>query len=723
MLREFASVTLLVATALGILLCFRRRWQGPDEPFPLRTAVVRAAIALGLLTLVAVEGLSAVSAFRAVPLALVWTFALVLAWGTALSAKGQPRVPTSATGTMAPASAPASMAFDVALVACALAVSLALVTALAAPPNNSDSMAYHMPRVAHWLANASVRHYRTFHPAQLITPPFGDYSIAVIQALTATDRLANIVQWLAYVGAAVVASLIAARIGGGRDAQIFAALVVLTIPMAALQASTTQADLFTAFWFLVFVAIVVDRPSLTNALWAGATLGIGMLTKPTFALVGAPFGVLWALRWVRPGKGKASAARRGLLGSVAVMAVMGVALLLVTPHSIRVARTFATGPWGAGREAARTRNTAPGLVSLASNALRDTVLHLPIPGYGRAVVRLHEALALDPNDPRTTHVFDMSFSDVANKWIRPLTPNEDAAGNPLHLVVALGFAVLALFRRPRDKTAAWAVVIGVTASAGWLLMQIPFKWQPWTARFDLPFFAVVAVPIGIAMARVPRRVATILVGLFALAALPALLLAVHRPLVNLAAVAAWPPWVWSILGLGGVALAVGRRNGSASRTRARDAIVIAGAVVLVAAAVQVGARVFAQSSYPPMSILTADSVDVMFRGRPALAAPYVAAAQRLRASDCHVIGLEMQRDDWEYPVWRLLGSSADRGPRICSVAVDDELVRLPPPETAEPCAVLSTLVDSAFDGVPGWSREVVATAPVVTLHWRAAAPP
>ncbi|HEY2389349.1 MAG TPA: glycosyltransferase family 39 protein, partial [Candidatus Binatia bacterium] len=646
--------------------------------------MVRAAIALGLLTLVSVEGLSAFSAFRAIPLALLWSFALVLAWCTALSTEHEPRIPPSLTGRTARASAPAPTAFRVALVACAVAVCLALVTALVAPPNNSDSMAYHMPRVAHWLENASVRHYRTFHPAQLIVPPFGDFSIAVIQALAATDRLANMVQWLAYVGSGVVASLIVARIGGNRDAQAFASLVVLTIPMAALQASTTQADLFTAFWFLVFVAIVVDRPSLTNALWAGATLGIGMLTKPTFALVGFPFGVLWALRWVRPGAGKASAARRGFLGSAAVIAVIGIALLLVTPHSIRVARTFATGPWGAGREAVRTRNAAPGLPSLASNVLRDTVLHLPIPGYGRAVVRLHEALGLDPNDPRTTHLFDLTFTDVANTWNRPLTPNEDAAGNPVHLLVALGFVVLALFRRPRDKMAAWAAVIGVAAIAGWLLMQIPFKWQPWTARFDLPFFAVVAVPTGIAMARVSPRVATILVGLFALGALPALLLAVHRPLLDLAAVAAWPLWVWGLLGLVGAALAV-RRNGSASRTR--DAIVTAGAVVLVAAAVQVGARVFARSSYSPMSILTADAVDIMFRGKPTLEKPYLAATQRLRASDCRVIGLEMRRDDWEYPVWRLLGSSADCGPRICAVAVDDEIVRLPPAETPEPCAV------------------------------------
>src|SRR5206468_2601931 len=99
------------------------------------------------------------------------------------------------------------------------------------------------------------------------------------------------------------------------------------------------------------------------------------------------------------------------------------------------------------------------------------------------------------------------------------------------------------------------------------------------------------------------------------------------------------PWTWATLALASVALAAAPHRAPA--LRAVRAVLAAGAVVLVAVAVHLGARILArQQSYPPMSILTADTLDIMFRGKPTLEVPYMDATQRVRASDCHVIGLE-----------------------------------------------------------------------------------
>ena len=135
---------------------------------------------------------------------------------------------------------------------------------------------------------------------------------------------------------------------------------------------------------------------------------------------------------------------------------------------------------------------------LAERLLRDAARY--------AIARIHAMLGIDPNDVRTTHLYDLDFTDVAGKWFRPLAPNEDLVGNPLHLVSALGFAAFAIARRRRwDATARAAMAIGATAVAGWLLMQIAIKWQPWSSRYDLPFFAVLAVPLGVGLARLPAR--------------------------------------------------------------------------------------------------------------------------------------------------------------------------------------------------------------------------
>ncbi|XGB42694.1 MAG: hypothetical protein LVS60_02285 [Nodosilinea sp. LVE1205-7] len=48
---------------------------------------------------------------------------------------------------------------------------LSLLVALVAPPNNWDSMTYHMARVMYWIQHQSVAHYPTHNLRQLDSPP------------------------------------------------------------------------------------------------------------------------------------------------------------------------------------------------------------------------------------------------------------------------------------------------------------------------------------------------------------------------------------------------------------------------------------------------------------------------------------------------------------------------------------------------------------------------
>ena len=124
------------------------------------------------------------------------------------------------------------------------------VIAVLAPPNNWDSMTYHMPRVAHWSQNGSVAHYPTHILRQLWLGPWAEFAIMHLYLLTGGDRLANLVQWLAFAGCAVGAAVVAGELGGGRRARGLAAVACATLPMAIAQASSTQNDLVASFWLL-----------------------------------------------------------------------------------------------------------------------------------------------------------------------------------------------------------------------------------------------------------------------------------------------------------------------------------------------------------------------------------------------------------------------------------------------------------------------------------------
>ena len=98
----------------------------------------------------------------------------------------------------------------------AIIVILTGLTALIAPPNNWDSMTYHMSRVMHWIQNQSVSHYPTHILRQLHSNPWSEFAITHFQILTDGDYLANSVQWFSMVGCILGVTLIAEKFGANR---------------------------------------------------------------------------------------------------------------------------------------------------------------------------------------------------------------------------------------------------------------------------------------------------------------------------------------------------------------------------------------------------------------------------------------------------------------------------------------------------------------------------
>ncbi len=173
------------------------------------------------------------------------------------------------------------------------------VIALAAPPNTWDSMTYHMPRVSHWIQNESVAFYPTNIIRQLHQPPWAEYAILHLQLLSGGDAFANMVSWFSMIGSTIAVSLIAQQLGADLRGQAFAAIIAVTIPIGILEASGTQNDYVVSFWLaccIYYLLAYRARPSWSNALIAGASLGLALLTKGTAYVFVFPF-LLWFGIW------------------------------------------------------------------------------------------------------------------------------------------------------------------------------------------------------------------------------------------------------------------------------------------------------------------------------------------------------------------------------------------------------------------------------------------
>jgi hypothetical protein len=504
----------LAALALCVALARRRSdsW---------RAASLAGAVAWGALLAAFTEVLSALGRLTPGWLAGAWGAATATLAAAAL-ATGVPRPSGGAADRFADRLRALEPA-DRWLVGGMAAVLLTtLVTALASVPNTFDSMTYHLSRVAQWLQWRDVGPYPTHVLRQLYQSPWAEYAILHLQALAGTDRAANLVQWLAFGGCIAGASLLARQLGGDARAQVVAAVCAATLPMALLQATGTQNDLATAFWVTCFASLVLDtarrardareRVSVARALLVGASVGLAVLTKPTAYLFAFPF-VVWL------GAALLAAAPRAAWASALLVAAAGVALNL--GHWVRNAAVSGT-PIGPGREGDRgqfsyamERHDA---AALASNTLRNIALHAGTPAervnrtLDGVVRRAHDALGVDPSDPRTTWM-------ALRFHVTGPSRHEDAAGNPLHLLLAAAAVAALVGGRRCVARRVWAYAAAL--AAGGSLFVVVLKWQPWGSRLQLPLFVLAAPLIAVALARVPApRASRLTAGVLLAAATP-----------------------------------------------------------------------------------------------------------------------------------------------------------------------------------------------------------
>jgi hypothetical protein len=387
--------------------------------------------------------------------------------------------------------------------------------AIVSPPNNWDSMTYHMSRVVHWMQNHTVEHYPTSYAPQLYHPPWAEFAIMHFQIISGGDRFANLIQWLSMLGSAIAVSLIAQQLGANLRGQVFAAVFAATLPMGILQGSSTQNDYAVCFWVVCFVSCGLAGMSagitLSNTLRIGASLGLALLTKTTAYIFSLPFIIWFMIVGIKRFYQK-------ILPPILIIAA--ITLFLNVGHYWRNYDLFeyAIGaPENFTKEYKIEIFTIP---TFLSNIIRNLAMHTgtsisKINGLIVAVVKLlHKILGIPPNDPRITWPPGQVYALTTPSF------NENNATNPIHFWLIFATLILVLNQPKLRKIKILAVYLTATIST-FILLCLLLKLQPWHSRHHLTIFVLFAPLFGLTLSQLSNyKIANYITGILIIMSLP-----------------------------------------------------------------------------------------------------------------------------------------------------------------------------------------------------------
>lgn len=379
---------------------------------------------------------------------------------------------------------------------CGIAVILLVtgVLAVTSPPNTDDVMEYHLPRVMLWASNRSVQFFPAFDYSQLIHAPWAEYVALHFYVLSGSDRWNNLIEWFAFLGCILGASLIAQKLGAHRQGQILAAVFCATLPALILEASGSNNTAVGAFWIAAAIVFLLDEPNTLGrwkAFLVGAACGLALLAKGT-AVIFLPI-LLAAVFLVKRPRFQASLVERIAAGSI-------VFVLLNLPQFVRNERLTGSVlglpfPEAGNRLSFRDEILGPSVA--ASGIIRNVALHLGTPvrrvnyAVEQVLRRLIRIGGADPDDPRTT--WREAFKVPA------MTGREYFQGNPVQFLLICSVALWAILRRREAPPGAAILLLGVALA--FCAFSAAMKWNLSGARYHLPLFVIGAALLGVCLPR------------------------------------------------------------------------------------------------------------------------------------------------------------------------------------------------------------------------------
>lgn len=381
---------------------------------------------------------------------------------------------------------------QLALAGCILCILLLIfIQGVVYPPNNFDSMTYHLSRILSWISQRSVHYYPTDITRQLYQPPFAEYLIMHVNLLTGTDYFANSVQFFYLLFTVITIILFIEKLGLGQEYKIAGILLICTIPEVILEASSTQNDIIVSFFVIAafyFTVKIIEECKIIYFILLGLSIALAVLTKGIAYIYLAPIVLLAVV-------GTIINFGRTLKYNYLWFSLTAVALFVLTNAGYYSRNYNLSGNFlGVDRQESKEySNQKMNVGYLLSTCIKNAGLHLcfmytdAVSNVSeKAINGIHELIKVNVNDRAVTYRHNI-FSTKSN------TTNEDCAPNMLHFIITLAaFIVLAVkMRQQKSRYVNWIAAI-ITIQI--ILFCSYLKWQPWHSRLHIPFF-LLSVPL------------------------------------------------------------------------------------------------------------------------------------------------------------------------------------------------------------------------------------
>jgi hypothetical protein len=355
-----------------------------------------------------------------------------------------------------------------------------LLLAIFIPPNNWDSLSYHLPRIEHWIQDQNIYPYPTNLIRQIITPPLSEYVLFNIRILAGNDWFLNILQFMALLGVIVAFTQILQQLKVSYKGQVLGYALLLSLPMVIFQATTTQTDLLSAFFLIAFLLYTLNfiQSNYTNKidfLLLVFAISLGILTKYTIAIFALPFIFLIIC--------KVLATKKGTWIIWTALIALSLAAIVLAPFLVRNLVSFGSLTGNEYFEASMS-NSHISIQYTIANAFKNIADFISIP------VNIFNEILLGILN-QVHHLLGLSINDEGANWnkmkfIINNHLNEDSAGSFLHFLLIV-FSISLIWKLKNRKNLFW-ICIGLFAT--FIIYSAIFRYSPWNNRLFLPLIII-----------------------------------------------------------------------------------------------------------------------------------------------------------------------------------------------------------------------------------------